>query len=80
MAIDHLAIASCQHRDLKSELVNGRAHPIDSAVISPRISRVKNQAIQTPILDLQIRRDARHDEVALRSLNSREKNQSSTEK
>ena len=51
MAIDHLAVAAGQHRDLEAELPDAAAHAIDRGVVLAGIACVEDQLVDRPDLN-----------------------------
>ena len=51
MAVDDLAVAARQHRDLEAELADAAAHAIHRGVVLAGIAGVEDQLVDRPLLD-----------------------------
>ena len=51
VAVDDLAVAAREHRDLESELADAAAHAIHRGVVLSGIARVKNKLVDRPLLE-----------------------------
>ena len=52
VAIDDLAVAAREHRDLEAELANAAAHAIDRGVVLAGVASVEDETINVPNLNL----------------------------
>ena len=53
VAVDHLAVAAGQHRNLEAEFADAAAHAIHGGVVLARVAGVEDEAVDRPDLNLK---------------------------